>query len=293
MSYTYSAGISVNDADGRSVNLNAAPTITVWDFDSETQITTPAPTLVNFETGFYKVKITIDTKTTVAFKIVPHVDDQSAVEDIKVMQVKAELVADDIEGKVDIIDGVVDDIKTKTDELTFTTPNRVDALAEVDAEAVADAIAPMIPTPENVWTHDDRSLTMSATEVIAAVSGSSITQVRGNTWAFEIPNLTLSGDKQQFAIKRSPLDTDDEALLFIDTVTGLVTVNGAPAEVHDKASLSYAGTTLTVTVDADITAELPVGRWHYGIQSITTGGVVIENYTGAFVISPDIVRATN
>lgn len=250
MSYTYSAGISVNDADGRSVNLNAAPTITVWDFDNETQITTPSPTLVNLETGFYKVKITIDTKTTVAFKVVPHENDQEAVEDIKVMQVKAELVADDIESKVDTIDS-------------------------------------------DMWTYPDRSLTMSATEVIAAVTGSSITQVRGNTWAFEIPNLTLSGDKQQFAIKRSPLDTDDEALLFIDTVTGLVTVNGAPAEVHDKASLSYAGTTLTVTVDADITAELPVGRWHYGIQSITTGGVVIENYTGAFVISPDIVRATN
>lgn len=95
MAYTYRVGIFVNDANGRSLNFTQPPTITVWDFDNETQIMTPAPTLVNLSTGFYKAKITIDTRTTVAFKVVPHVDDQAAVEDIKVMQVKGEQTVED------------------------------------------------------------------------------------------------------------------------------------------------------------------------------------------------------
>jgi hypothetical protein len=52
------------------------------------------------------------------------------------------------------------------------------------------------------------------------------------------------------------------------------------------------GTTLTVTVDASITAQLPTGNHHYGIQSVTAAGVVAESYGGTFTITADTVRAT-
>jgi hypothetical protein len=258
MSYVYSAFVSINDADGRSKNFTLAPTVTVWDGDGESQILSPSPTLVYFEPGLYKVKVVLDVKTDVLFKIDPHVDDQAEIADIKLIHEKVVHVAEDI----------LEDTGT-------TLPA---AIAAVD---------------DDVWSYASRTLTQSATEVVAAVTGSSITQVRGNTWQFDIHGLTLSGDKIQLVVKRTALDTDAEGLLFIDTETGLVTVNGTAADNPNKASLSYIDTTLTVTVSADIAAVLPVGNWHYGIQSVTAGGEVAENYIGTFVIISDMVRATS
>jgi hypothetical protein len=192
------------------------------------------------------------------------------------------------------IDTLIDAIKAKTDELTFTEANKVDANATVDAEAVADAIEPLIPTADNIWSATSRTLTQTATEITSSISGSSITQVRGNTWSFGITGVTLDSNKQQFAIKRNASQPDADAILLIDSETGLLRLNGAAATEAQqaKASLSYAGTTLTVTVDADIVAALPAGSFDYGIQSITAAGVVAEPYSGTFTITADIVRAT-
>lgn len=164
--------------------------------------------------------------------------------------------------------------------------------ATVDAQAVADAIEPLIPTADNIWTASVRTLTMTATEIISSISGSSITQVRGNSWEIEITDLTLNANKQQFAIKRSSKTPDDKAYLLIDSETGLLVVDGVEASDPTKASLSYVGTTLTITVDADITAELPARSCVYGIQSVSTEGAVSEPYGGTFVITGDVVRAT-
>jgi len=59
---------------------------------------------------------------------------------------------------------------------------------------------------------------------------------------------------------------------MIDNISGLLYVNGATALDPSKASLSYIGTTLTVKIDASITAQLPADNFRYGIQSITTAG---------------------
>jgi len=60
---------------------------------------------------------------------------------------------------------------------------------------------------------------------------------------------------------------------------------------NGKASLDYTGTTLTVVVDAVITAQLAPGAWSYGIQSLDGSGDVTESYGGTFTITADIVRA--
>ena len=148
--------------------------------------------------------------------------------------------------------------------------------------------------PALIWANATRTLTQTATSITAAVSGSSITDIRGNTWDIDVTSLTLDSNLIQFAIKRTPGNTDAQSLLFIDTDTGLLYINGASATVaqNAKASLTYTGTTLTIAVDADITALLPVGDWDYGIQSITAGGVVSEIYGGTFTITADIAKAT-
>lgn len=158
---------------------------------------------------------------------------------------------------------------------------------------VADDI--LVDTPSLVWEYAKRTLTMTPAQVLAYISQTSITQVRGNTWTIALTDLTLDANLIQFAIKRHTLDTDAQALLMIDTTIGLLYINGVEATVAQqaKASLSYVGTTLTITVYAEITAQLPVGLWRYGIQSVTAAGVVTEPYGGVFIVSSDIVRATD
>ncbi len=435
MAYTYRVGIFVNDANGRSLNFTQPPTITVWDFDNETQIMTPAPTLVNLSTGFYKAKITIDTRTTVAFKVVPHVDDQAAVEDIKVMQVKAEQTVEDIPADVwdRALTGATHNIATSagrrlrelgttvittntaqggganyitldagasaTDEIYdenlitiiagtgigqsrlitdydgTTKRAYVNRIWEINPDATSEyqIVGFAAPTlthhglaqggtantitldtsasatssvyngqlifiststgagqvriitayngttkvatvgenwcvnPDNtsvykiipfadIWTSPSRTLTQAATSITAAVSGSSITDIRGNSWSISVTDLTLSGTIHQFAIKRHASQPDADAILFIDTATGLITVNGAAVVDAAQAGLDYTGTTLTITVDAEITAQLPAGSYVYGIQTVSQDSAsttVSELYSGVFTITADVVRATS
>ena len=129
-----------------------------------------------------------------------------------------------------------------------------------------------------------------ATNVTTAVSSGSITDIRGSSWSIPITDLTLDANKQQFVIKRNVQDADTAALLFVDSATGLIYINGAAGTAGD-ATLVYAGTTLTLTVKPGATAQLPVGTFHYGIQSVTAAGAVEEPYGGIFTISGDYVRA--
>jgi len=145
-------------------------------------------------------------------------------------------------------------------------------------------------TAEEVWEYTSRTLTQTATSISAAVSGSTITDVRGDTWSIPITDLTLDANKQQFVVKRNVQDADTASLLFVDSATGLIYINGAAGTASD-ATLVYAGTTLTLTVKPGATAQLPVGTFHYGIQSVTAAGAVEEPYGGIFTISGDYVRA--
>lgn len=146
-------------------------------------------------------------------------------------------------------------------------------------------------TAEEVWEYVSRTLTQTATSITSSISGSTITDVRGDTWSIDITDLTLDSNKQQFAIKRHAGDADSAALLFVDSDDGLLYINGAAGTAGD-ASLSYAGTTLTLTVKPAATATIPTGTHLYGIQSVTAAGVVNEAYGGTFTVQADVVKAT-
>ena len=320
MSYVYSAGVAYYDANKRFVNLTEAPTLTAHNLLTGAALA-GAITITNIATGRYRVQVTDATLTDVIFGVVPAVADQTLHGDVAVMQEKVYHVADDIvteitslndldaagirtavglasanlDTQLGTIDGNVDDVKAVTDQIVFTEPNRVDASATVDAQAVADAIEPLIPTPENIWTYVKRTLTMTPAEVLAYITQTSITQVRGNTWEIPLTDLTLAGDKQQFVIKRHTSQPDEDAILFVDDLFGLLIVDGEDAEDETQADLDYTGTTLTLKVDAKIAAQLAVGNYIYGIQTVSADSeetVVSEVYSGIFTITADVVRAT-
>lgn len=259
MSYSYTALVSYFDSDDRLVNLTQAATVTAYN--ALTGDIIPGATITNIRVGVYRVAVTYATLTDVLFVVVPHLDDQADHPDVPLMQEKVYHVADDMPASV----------------WAYTTRTLTSF-----GTLIAD-----------IWGYATRTLTQSATSVIAAVSGSSITDIRGNTWSIELPGLTLDPHLIQFVIKRQNRDADKRALLMINTATGLLYVNGEVASNPAKASLSYVDTTLTITVKADITAQLPVGSWYYGIQSIATNGTVAEIYGGVFVVTADIVRGVS
>ncbi len=169
--------------------------------------------------------------------------------------------------------------RTGADSDTLETLS--DQIDAIDSSGVAAA----------VWSNPDRTLTQTAMSITSSVTGSVITATRGDTWSIDITDLTLDSNKQQFVIKRYTGDADSAAMLFVDSDTGLLYLNGAAGTASD-ASLVYAGTTLTLTVKASATAQILAGNHHYGIQSVTAAGVVNEAYGGTFTVQSDIVKAT-
>jgi hypothetical protein len=179
----------------------------------------------------------------------------------------------------------VEDIDDILADTATTIPAAI-ALVDDNVWASTDAI-----TTTDIWEYSSRTLTQTAQSISAAVSGSVITDVRGDTWSIEVTSVTLDANLQQFVIKNDNQDDDSESVLMIDSDTGLLYLNGAAGTAGD-GSLSYAGTTLTITVAASATAQLPTGIFVYGIQSITAAGVVNEAYGGTFKITRDAVRTT-
>lgn len=127
MSYVYSAGVAYYDANKRFVNLTEAPTLTAHNLLTGAALA-GAITITNIATGRYRVQVTDATLTDVIFGVVPAVADQAAYPDVAVMQEKVYHVADDIltdtgttlPAAIATVDTVVDAVKVKTDQLTFT-----------------------------------------------------------------------------------------------------------------------------------------------------------------------------
>jgi len=181
-------------------------------------------------------------------------------------------------------EATLNSVKAKTDQLVFVN-NKVDANASVNFDATG--LATEVSQQEILSKLSSDPLPVVPVNVV----GSTITDIRGNDWIIEIPGLTLSG-KIQFAIKRSDNEPDTRSVLFIDSVSGLLTVNGKPAADPALAELEYVGDALTIRVDASVTAQLAKGAYVYGLQSVSTSGDVLERYGGQFVVLGDVVRAT-
>lgn len=217
-----------------------------------------------------------------------------------------------VEAKVDTIDDLVDDLETRLtaarsgylDKLNVSgTLAHSDAAATYKADVSALALEDTLTAMKGAgWTNEtlvalDTAITAVMAWAAAAISASytsgTISDIRGSSWSIAMTDLTLDANKQQFMLKRKVQDPDADAILFVDSATGLITLNGVSTGLTaGDASLVYAGTTLTLTVKTGATAQLPVGTFHYGIQSVTAAGVVEENYGGTFTITADIVRAT-
>ena len=258
MTTIYWAIVSSLDSNGRLANLTQAlSTMEAYSVDVSARTATELSGTIywtNLYTGAYLISVSDAADgLKVIFRGLVHADDQAGFADF------AALLDQGIEAKVDTVDGIVDGILEDTGT---TIPASIAAIA--------------------TWV---------AANISASVTAGNITDIRGNDWSIAITDLTLDDNKQQFVIKRNASYEDVDSILFIDSDTGLLYVNGVAATAGD-ASIIYAGTTLTVTVKASVTAQLPAGTWVYGIQSVTAADVVAESYGGTFTITADNIKAT-
>lgn len=165
---------------------------------------------------------------------------------------------------------------------------RWDAAERITLAAIAAA----------VWTYVTRTLTQTAASIIAAISGDRISDIKGNTWAIPLTlNYDITGLKVEIALKVNKSDEDEESVQFIDTVTGLLVINGTPATVAENSKGSISVVDLVTgaiiwNVDADITASHERAKV-YGIQVIEADDSVVENWGGTFELTEDVVKAVD
>lgn len=191
-------------------------------------------------------------------------------------------------------------IQSKTDQLTFTTPNKVDATATVDTTGIATsaALAVVDANVDAIKAKTD-ALDVSSVTVVTSVNGSTITILRGDTFSGALTNIGALTDyvSIDFTVKESYSKTDDEATIRIrknasGTSDGLMRLNGAAATSSALGSIAIddlATGDITITLDETATDDLSTRNYVYDIQMITASGVKTLTY-GKLIVTADVTR---
>jgi hypothetical protein len=189
-------------------------------------------------------------------------------------------------------------IKTKTDSLTFTTPNKVDASATVNPTGIATSAE-----LEIVGGKVDgvlNKLNVSSVEFVTAVVGSTITILRGDTLSARLLDL---GDFTQyvsldFTVKLVSGELDDAARIRLrknasGTGDGLLRLNGAEYATATDGSIVIDDLTtgdIEIKLTATATQELVPGNYVYDVQIITANEVRTLT-AGKLEVVADVTRA--
>lgn len=142
------------------------------------------------------------------------------------------------------------------------------------------------------------SLASATITVVSAIVGSTITITRGDTFSAAITGMgsIASYANVWFTIKRATSDADSEAIVQIDTDTGLLTVNGASATAGDGSITvddANAGD-ITIALAATVTDDLtPATGLVYDVQWQTAAGAIHTLTSGAAVVAADVTRAVS
>lgn len=149
-----------------------------------------------------------------------------------------------------------------------------------------------------VWSTSPRTLTQTANQVVAAVTGDSWTVLRGDTIAdtFTIGDITTRTNLWVTAKTRWGR-TDAKAMLQISELSGLIAIDGrAPASGETGSVVVTNAVTgeLTVNLSAAAAAQLDVtDDADYDIQVLNASGVVDTLSLGRFIVLSDVTRRTS
>jgi hypothetical protein len=146
-----------------------------------------------------------------------------------------------------------------------------------------------------VWTYSPRTLTSTAAQTTAAVSGSDLTIHRGDTFS---ASLTGLGDVQSrtqlyWTVKESVNQADARAAVQVEETDALLILKGAAALTSGDGDITVTNAAtgaITLTLAAAATATLTPGVYVYDVQMVTATGV--ETLTAAnLTVVADVTRA--
>lgn len=157
--------------------------------------------------------------------------------------------------------------------------------------------------PADAWGYSSRTLTQSAAQVAAAVTGSDIVILRGDTFVASLTGLgSLTGYVSlDWTVKRNKANPDDQAIIRIrknlsGTDDGLLVLNGQDASARSaNGSITIDDIDtgdVTITLEAEETRNLGTksGSLYYDLQEITA--TTVETHTaGSVRIAGDVTRA--
>lgn len=178
------------------------------------------------------------------------------------------------------------------------TLSRVIDLSNAGSTVISDADISEIAS--RVWESQYapiRTLTTVVGDAIPPAAGEDVFMVRGDTFIWNISGLDLSDlSKIQFSVKKKFTDVDAASLIFVETGTGLMWIDGVAATPANGA-ITYVQVsgTAQIRVEAVETAKLDVDQpLYYDVQIIrTTGTIVSSPLQGTFHITWDSTRATS
>lgn len=142
------------------------------------------------------------------------------------------------------------------------------------------------------WAAAVRTLTQSAASVAAAVSGSKIVVMRGDTWTMALTGLgnIASRSKLWFTARGRKDDPDSASLLQIEETAGLLYLSGRPGTPTDGSLVVNDETAgnITITVKPN---DAGIASAYYDVQMLTVLGTVQTLTTGTFEVVADVTRA--
>lgn len=180
------------------------------------------------------------------------------------------------------------------------------ASAQADTLLVSDIVGADSDTLETLSDQMDAiklktdTIDASAITVVAAVSGTTITLLRGDTFSGTLTDAGAMTDyvSIDFTVKERYSDTDDNAIIRIrknatGTSDGLLRLNGAAASSSALGTITIddlATGDITIALDETATDDLSTGNYVYDIQLITATAVDTLTY-GKLTVTADVTRA--
>jgi len=141
-----------------------------------------------------------------------------------------------------------------------------------------------------------RSITQSAAQLAAIVTGSKVTIHRGDTITFSLTGLgSLAGRTAlRFTVKLASDESEDDktAILQVAETTGLITLNGSQTVTAGNASLVVDDATagnITITLKNSTAFALPIVGALYDVQMSTATGTYTKTQS-SFIVERDITR---
>ena len=176
----------------------------------------------------------------------------------------------------------------------------IEATVDADTGGIAYGFRALTPTAESVWAYATRTLTQSAAAILAAVTGSDVNILRGDTLSASITGLgnISTRTKLWFTVKRERQLTDAQSIIQVEETDGMLYLNGS---LVVSLGLTAAAGSITVTdaVAGDITiaisaaaaALLQPQACYYDIQMLTAAGTVTTLTVGKVDVNADVTGA--